>query len=243
VKGAVCVKGKKTISAQDAMKEAAAEKALSRVESGMILGLGTGSTMEIFLSKLASALKEHRLVDVRGVPTSERTALEACRLGIPLTDLDDRGVDLCIDGADCVTPDLTLVKGYGGALLREKIVAESAREFIVIADESKLVEKAGGRGFPIPVEIEPFGFIWTMKRLFETCGKPLLRRDEKRNSAWLTDGRHYIVDVETEVLEDPAGFDARLRSIPGVIETGLFCGLAERAFLGTANGVREIRLP
>jgi ribose 5-phosphate isomerase A len=237
------MKGKKTDPAQDAMKEAAAEKALSRVKSGMILGLGTGSTMEIFLSKLANAMKEHRLVDVRGVPTSERTASVACRLGIPLTDLDDRGVDLCIDGADCVTADLTLVKGYGGALLREKIVAESAREFIVIADESKLVEKAGGRGFPIPVEIEPFGFIWTMKRLFETCGKPLLRRDEKRNSIWLTDGRHYIVDVETEVLEDPAEFDARLRSIPGVIETGLFCGLAERAFLGTADGVREIRLP
>jgi len=237
------MKGKKINPAQYAMKEAAAEKALSRVKSGMILGLGTGSTMEIFLSKLANVLKEHRLVDVRGVPTSERTASVACRLGIPLTDLDDRGVDLCIDGADCVTADLTLVKGYGGALLREKIVAESAREFIVIADESKLVEKAGGRGFPIPVEIEPFGFIWTMKRLFEKCGKPLLRRDEKRNNVWLTDGRHYIVDVETEVLEDPAEFDARLRSIPGVIETGLFCGLAGRAFLGTADGVREIRLP
>ncbi len=231
----------KTNPAQDAMKEAAAEEALSRVKSGMILGLGTGSTMDFFLSKLACALKEHRLVDIRGVPTSERTASEACRLGIPLTDLDDRGVDLCIDGADCVTPDLTLVKGYGGALLREKIVAESAREFIVIVDESKLVEKAGGREFPIPVEIEPFGFIWTMKRLFENCGKPVLRRDEKRNCAWLTDGGHYLVDIETEVLEDAAGFDAGLRGIPGVIETGLFCGLADLAFLGTAGGIREIR--
>jgi ribose 5-phosphate isomerase A len=233
----------KTNPAQKAMREAAAEEALPRVKSGMILGLGTGSTMEIFLLKLARALKEHRLVDVWGVPTSGRTASEGCRLGIPLTDMDDRGVDLCIDGADCITADLTLVKGYGGALLREKIVADSAREFIVIADETKFVEKPGGPGFPIPVEIEPFGFIWTMKRLFETCGKPVLRRDEARNRPFLTDGGHYIVDVETEFLEDPDEMEARLKSIPGVVESGLFCGLADRAFLGTADGVREIRRP
>ncbi|MFP4482138.1 MAG: ribose-5-phosphate isomerase RpiA [Thermovirgaceae bacterium] len=222
------------------MREAAAEKALERVRGGMILGLGTGWTVEIFLSKLAGALKEHRLVNVWGIPTSERTAAEARRLGIPLTDLDDRGVDLCVDGADCVTPDLTLVKGYGGALLREKIVAASAREFIVIVDERKLVEKPGGQGFPIPVEIEPFGFIWTMKNLFETCGKPVLRRDDKRNRPFLTDGGHYILDVETGILQDAPGFEARLKNIPGILETGLFCGLASRAFVGTSRGVREI---
>jgi ribose 5-phosphate isomerase A len=235
-------KGNKTHEIS-AMREAAAEKAMMLVKSGMILGLGTGATVEIFLSKLSCALKEGRLVDVWGVPTSERTAAEARRLSIPLTDLDDRGVKLCIDGADCVTPDLTLVKGYGGALLREKILAASAREFVVIADEGKLVEKAGGPGFPIPVEIEPFGFIWTMKRLFETCGKPELRRDENRNRAFLTDGGHYIVDVQTDPITDAAWLEARIRSIPGVIETGLFCGLADRAFLGAADGVHEIRRP
>jgi len=234
--------GKKTREISS-MREAAAEKAMMLVKSGMILGLGTGATVEIFLSNLSCALKERRLVDVWGVPTSERTAAEARKLSIALSDLDDRGVELCIDGADCVTPDLTLVKGYGGALLREKILATSAGEFVVIADETKFVEKPGGPGFPIPVEIEPFGCIWTMKRLFETCGKPVLRRDEARNRPFLTDGGHYIVDVETEFLEDPYEMEARLKSIPGVVESGLFCGLADRAFLGTTDGVREIRRP
>ncbi|KUL00878.1 MAG: Ribose-5-phosphate isomerase A [Synergistales bacterium 54_9] len=240
--GVACMpEAKSSAHGTDSMKEAASERALSFVKSGMTLGLGTGSTVEIFLSKLANALRNRLVVDVWGVATSERTAKEAVRLGIPLTDLDDRGVDLCIDGADCVTPDLTLVKGYGGALFREKIVAESAREFIVIVDESKLVEKAGGRGFPIPVEIEPFGFIWTMKRLFETCGKPVLRRDEQRNEPFLTDGGHFIVDVVTEDAIDPERFETLVKKIPGVIESGIFLEMAHLALVGTPSGVREIR--
>lgn len=225
------------------MREAASEKALTFVRSGMVLGLGTGATVEAFLSKLADALGKGRLVGIWGVATSERTAREAVRLGIPLTDLDDRGVDLCIDGADCIAPDLSLIKGYGGALLREKIVAAAAREFLVIAEGEKLVEKLGGPGFPVPVEIEPFGYILTMKRLFESCGKPVLRRNAERNQPFLTDGGHYIVDVETEPLENPSFLEERVRRIPGVIESGIFCGLAGRAFLGTPDGVREIRLP
>ncbi|HAA47549.1 MAG TPA: ribose 5-phosphate isomerase A [Synergistaceae bacterium] len=158
-----------------------------------------------------------------------------------MTDLDDRGVDLCIDGADCIAPDLTLLKGYGGALLREKIVAASALEFIVIADSSKLTESLGGKEFPIPVEIEPFGFISTMKHIFESCGKPLLRRDDERNAPFLTDGKHYIVDVVTESVIAPEQFEAKLKKIPGVIESGIFREMADLAIVGTFSGVREIR--
>lgn len=240
--GVACMpEAKSSAHGTDSMKEAASERALSFVKSGMTLGLGTGSTVEIFLSKLANALRNRLVVDVWGVATSERTAKEAVRLGIPLTDLDDRGVDLCIDGADCIAPDLTLLKGYGGALLREKIVAASAREFIVIADSSKLTESLGGKEFPIPVEIEPFGFISTMKHIFESCGKPLLRRDDERNAPFLTDGKHYIVDVVTESVIDPEQFEAKLKKIPGVIESGIFREMADLAIVGTFSGVREIR--
>ncbi len=223
----------------EAYKKEAAHAAVAYVEDGMLVGLGTGSTARYAILELARRLREGELRGVRGVPTSEATRALAQREGIPLVDLPPEGVDLAIDGADEVAPDLSLIKGRGGALLREKIVESRARVFIVVADRSKKVPVLG-QG-PLPVEIIPFGHQATLRAIEELGGEAELRMDGEE--FYFTDNGHLIADVRFGPIGDPLGLHRALLEIPGVVETGLFVGLASLALIGGPLGVEEIRPP
>jgi ribose 5-phosphate isomerase A len=229
-------------SDSDALKRAAAARALDYVEDGMKLGLGTGSTADMFLELLAEKVRLG--LSVIGTPTSERTAAKAESLGIPIEDLDSLGtLDLAVDGADEADRNLDLIKGGGGALLREKIVAASAKRMVVIADETKLVGRLGA--FPVPVEIIPFGHLTTAGRIrsgSETLGyrqlAPVLRMKEGR--PYRTDNGNCIYDCPFGAISDARRLAATLSVIPGVVEHGLFVGMASVLVIAGADGVRVI---
>jgi ribose 5-phosphate isomerase A len=208
----------------------------------MRLGLGTGSTAKHFVDLLGERVRAG--LDVVAVPTSEVTRAQAAGLGIALTTLDETPeLDLTVDGADEIAPDLTLIKGGGGALLREKIVASASAHLIVIADESKWVSVLGR--FPLPIEIAPFGAAAT-RRAIEVatdasgCPGPALPRKAQNGHAFVTDGGHWLLDAQLQRILDPPGLAARLSAIPGVMEHGLFIGLARTAILAGPDGVRLI---
>ena len=226
----------------DAQKREAAARALEFVRPGMRLGLGTGSTARHFIELLAQRVREG--CPVVGVPTSEATRAQAEQLGIPLTTLEETPqLDLTVDGADEIAPDLTLVKGGGGALLREKIVAASSARMIAIADESKWVSILGH--FPLPIEVAPFGLAATRLKVEAAAaaagaaGPALLRRD-KSGDPFITDSGHWILDAALERIPNPKLLADRLASIPGVVEHGLFIDLAQTAVLAGRNGVRVV---
>lgn len=224
-------------------KRAAAERAAQMVEDGMRLGLGTGSTAALFVEALARRVGEG--LRILGVPTSEATRRQAERLGIPLTSLDkEPELDLTVDGADEIGPGLALIKGGGGALLREKLVALASRRMVVIADASKRVPQLGR--FPLPIEVVPFGVETTRRRVAEALAgrfggtaPPELRRAED-GQPYVTDGAHWILDVRLGAIREPAAVGATLKSIVGVVEHGLFVGVAELALIGTQQGVIEV---
>jgi ribose 5-phosphate isomerase A len=226
----------------EAQKRAAAARALEYVRPGMRLGLGTGSTAKHFVELLGERVRAG--LEIIGVPTSDTTRRDAERVGVPLSTLDETPeLDLTIDGADEIAPDLSLIKGGGGALLREKIVAAASARMIVIADESKWVAMLGR--FPLPVEVEPFGLESTRREVeaaYAGAGSPAaarLRRT-KDGHAFVTDGGHWILDGALERIADPTALAARLVAIPGVIEHGLFIGLASVAILAGSAGVRVV---
>lgn len=221
----------------DGRKRAAARAALALVEDGMTLGLGTGSTAYWFVAGVAERLREGSLRRVRGVPTSEATARQAREAGIELVDLPAAGVDLAVDGMDELAPSLDAVKGLGGALLREKVVASSARRFVLIGDESKLVSRLGERA-PVPVEVVPFGLART-RLLLERLGAEARPRPAG-GSLFVTDNGNHVVDCRFEAPFDPEELAAELSSLPGVVEHGLFLGLADLAFVAGAGGVRRL---
>src|SRR5256884_8953550 len=212
----------------EALKRQAAARALEWVRPGMKLGLGTGSTAKHFVDLLAERVRAG--LDVIGVPTSEATRAQAERLGVPLTTLDETpALDLTVDGTDEIAPDLSLIKGGGGALLREKIVASASSRMVVIADESKWVATLGR--FPLPVEVVPFGLEATLRKIDAAAGAagchgPAQLRLGKDGHAFVTDGGHWIVDVALARIADPQSLAARLDGIAGVVEHGLFVGLA-----------------
>lgn len=221
----------------DLQKRAAAAKALTYVESGMRLGLGTGSTAKHFVELLGEKTRDG--LKVVGVPTSEATRADAQRCGVPLTTLDETPeLDLTVDGADEIDANLTLIKGGGGALLREKIVASASARMIVIADESKWVEALGK--FPLPVEVMPFGFEATKRAVEQVAGQPSALRRGKDGHVFVTDGGHWIVDIALGRISDAKSLAQALTAIPGVVEHGLFIGLAQTAILAGANGIRVI---
>jgi ribose 5-phosphate isomerase A len=226
----------------DAMKRQAAARALEWVRPGMRLGLGTGSTARHFVELLGERVRAG--LDVVGVPTSEATAADATQAGIPLTTLDDTPrLDLTVDGADEIGPGLALIKGGGGALLREKIVAAASAHMIVIADESKLVPALGA--FPLPIEIVPFGMAATelaIGHALEWLSLPARLRLRMRadGHAFVTDGGHRIIDAALGRIADSQALAAALTAIPGVVEHGLFLGLAGTAIIAGASGVRVI---
>lgn len=227
---------------QDQLKKLAAEKAVEYVESGMVLGLGTGSTAAFAVARIGELMKAGELKDIVGVPTSKRTAEQAASLGIPLSVLDDHpNIDLAIDGADEVDPELNLVKGRGGALLREKMVEAASAKFVVIVDESKLVSGLGGSGLAMPVEVVPFCWKYNASRLqslFQAEGcEAKLRMDGDK--PYVTDNANYIVDLyfKTPMKDSRAAAKAML-AFEGVVEHGLFLDMATAVIIAGAEGVR-----
>ena len=206
------------------------------VESGAVLGLGTGSTVEPFVRFLGDALGEGRLRGITAVPTSERTASLAREAGVPLTSLARVAqIDLAVDGADEVTRELKLVKGLGGALLREKMVAQASRRFVVVADASKRVGRLGEKA-PLPVEVLPWEHAAHGSFFAELGAEASLRADG--GSPYRTDNGNFIYHLAwPNGIDDPRALDERLRGRAGVVETGLFLGLAEAAIIGGADGV------
>jgi len=226
----------------DALKQQVAEQALGYVESGMVVGLGTGSTARHLVSGLAARLRDGRLRDVVGVPTSEATASQARQLGVAIATLDQHPrLDLAIDGADEIDPALNLVKGLGGALLREKIVAASADRFIVIADDSKLVERLGTRA-PLPVEVIAFGRPLAERRLAELGCVPALRLAAD-GAPFRTDEGNLILDCRFAGIPDAAALSSAIHAIPGVVDHGLFIGMAAVVLVAGARGLATMVRP
>jgi ribose 5-phosphate isomerase A len=219
---------------REAQKRAAAERAVMYVESGMRLGLGTGSTAKHVLDVLGERLRAGALRDIAGVPTSRATAAYAAEVGVPLLDLEDvQRLDLAIDGADEVDPQLDLVKGLGGALLWEKIVESAADRFVVVVDDSKLVDRLGQKA-PVPVEVVPFGWRTLLPHFSSAGARPELRM--QGGEPLVTDGGHYIVDCHFDGgIADAPGMAARLRGRAGVVETGMFIGMATAVVVAGAD--------
>jgi ribose 5-phosphate isomerase A len=226
------------------LKIAAAAEALTYVKAGMLLGIGTGSTADEFVrllsAKVASGFR------VTGVPTSERTAVLCKELGVPLTTLDKApALDLTIDGADEIDGNLNLIKGGGGALLREKIVASASKSMIVIADHSKVVETLGT--FPLPIEINKFGVASTLSAISRAAGdlrlSGALKLRGEGSNLFETDGGHYIVDASFGRIPNADALSAALYHIPGVVEHGIFLNLAKLAIIATRDGIVTLTKP
>lgn len=221
----------------EGLKRGAARRAVdSYVESGMTVGLGSGSTAFWVVHRIGELLADDALRDVRGVPTSEETAEHAREAGVPLAELSEANPQITIDGADEIGPELALIKGLGGALLREKIVAAAGDGLIVVADASKLAETFGNG--PLPVEVETFGWQTTFGALASLGGEPELRTES--GSPFITDGGHYTVDCRFASIPDPAVLETEIKRIPGALECGLFVGLARAAVVAGEGGVEVI---
>jgi ribose 5-phosphate isomerase A len=207
------------------------ETALTYIADGNIVGLGSGRAATMFIKSLGQRVQAG--LKIRGVPTSQRSADLATQLGIPLVSLDDVGqIDLTIDGADEVDPQLNLIKGLGGALVREKIVAASAKRLIILVGQEKLVKRLGDHGV-LPVEVVPFGLALCKRKLTELGCPPVLR--VKDGKTFITDNGNVILDCKIAPIADPADFERRILAIPGVVGAGLFLGMAERVLVGDSN--------
>lgn len=227
----------------EALKREAARHAVMQVRDGMRLGLGTGSTARHFVDLLGERVRQDGL-QIVGVPTSEATAQQARSLGITLTTLDETPrLDLTVDGADEIDPDLNLIKGGGGAHLREKMVALASNRLIIIADETKNVARLGR--FPLPLEVVKFGLVSTQARLEKTlsaygCNATLRLRKKSDGNVFVTDSGHVILDADCGEIASAAHLAQALDGVTGLVEHGLFIGLAKAAILATASGIKVI---
>lgn len=230
------------LSAQDELKKQAAHRACEYVKSGMVLGLGTGSTTAFAVDRIGELLKSGELKDIIGVPTSIKTYEQAAGLGIPLATLDEQQkIDLAIDGADEVDPKLNVVKGRGGALLREKLVEQASTQFVCIVDESKLVDGIGGSKDALPVEIVQFCYKYNLERLQnlpELAGsKAKLRMNG--DSPYVTDNQNYIVDLYfEEPVKDPYAAAEAVGKLTGIVEHGFFLDMVDVVVIAGKDGVR-----
>ncbi|MGZ4430253.1 MAG: ribose-5-phosphate isomerase RpiA [Gaiellales bacterium] len=229
------------MTASTELKAEAARAAVEHeVHSGMRLGLGTGSTAALMLDALAARLADGRLADIAGVPTSQATAIRCRELGIPVTTLDQvSSLDLVIDGADEIDPKLRLIKGGGGAHLREKVVAYASRRMVVIADDSKLVSRLGEKA-PLPVEVIRFAAPVCERLLRERGWEPRLRLRTGNADPFVTDEGNWILDCNRGDWDDPEALDRGVDQIPGVVAHGLFLGVAAIAYVATPAGVRVL---
>jgi ribose 5-phosphate isomerase A len=223
--------------ANDQEKEAAARASLRFVKDGQIVGLGTGSTAAYFIQLLGDAVKKG--LRIRGIPTSVRSGEQATSLGIPLTTLDEcPEIDVTVDGADEVDPQLRLIKGGGGALLREKIVASATKQLVIVADASKRVPVLGR--FPLPVEVIKFAQAVVAKKV-EALGAKVSLRRAADGKPYLTDENNYILDCRFERIPDPDGLARQLSDMPGVVEHGLFIGMASVVLIADGSEIVELR--
>jgi ribose 5-phosphate isomerase A len=224
---------------QVSLKRAAAERAADYIGNGMAVGLGTGSTARYVAEEISARLRNGRLRDIACAPTSERTRALAETLGIQLTTLENNPVlDIAIDGADEVDPHLDMIKGAGGALLREKIVGQAARQYIIAVDESKLVTQLGKKT-PIPIEVVKFGWRTQIPAIEALGGKPTLRVTDS-GEPYVTDEGNVILDTTFDQAFDPAALLTAVRSRPGVAEVGLFLGMANLVVVGKRAGVEVL---
>ncbi|XP_021773174.1 probable ribose-5-phosphate isomerase 3, chloroplastic [Chenopodium quinoa] len=227
---------------QDDLKKLAAEKAVDSIKSGMVLGLGTGSTAAFAVARIGELLSSGKLTNIVGIPTSKRTQEQAASLGIPLSVLDDHPrIDLAIDGADEVDPDLNLVKGRGGALLREKMVEAASDKFIVVVDDTKLVDGLGGSRLAMPVEVVQFCWKYNLKRLqeiFKELGCEAKLRMDGDAKPYVTDNSNYIVDLYFPTsIKDAEAAGREISALEGVVEHGLFLGMASEVIIAGKTGV------
>ncbi len=222
----------------ESLKRAAAENAVNLVENGMVVGLGTGSTAKLAVQALGTRLKDG--LHIVGIPTSEATAEQARAVGIQVSSFADHTrIDLTIDGADEIQrATLDLIKGRGGALLREKIVASASKQLVIIADETKLVDQLGGK-FPVPVEVVTFGWQSSERKLRDLGARTELRI-KPNGQPFVTDGGNFILDCSFSPIPDPAALDDQLNRIVGLVEHGLFLKMTSRAIVAGHDGVKVL---
>jgi ribose 5-phosphate isomerase A len=221
-------------------KKNAALEAVKHVEDGFTVGLGSGSTAAYAIEKIGKRMKQEKL-QIQGVPTSYQAFMLAVQHGIPVTTLEERPIlDLAIDGADQIDPELSLIKGMGGALAREKIVASASKKLIIIADENKKVKVLGENNHPVPVETLPFAASLVMRRIAEMSGKPVLREGKGKVGPVITDNGNIIIDADFGLVNNPAELEHRLKSVPGIVETGLFIQMTDIAYVGKHSNVEKL---
>ncbi len=224
---------------QDELKQQAAASAVDRLESGMVVGLGTGSTTRFALERIAELIRAGRLERIAGIPSSLQTEKAAGELGIPLTDFESHPViDITIDGADEVDPELNLIKGGGGALLREKVLAQASRRNLIIVDESKLSDRLGTR-WALPVEVVPFARA-AEERFLASLGAAVVLRT-RNGIPVVTDQGNLLLDARFGPMQDPGRLAGQLSGRAGIVEHGLFVGLAHEVFVAGADGIRHLR--
>jgi ribose 5-phosphate isomerase A len=224
---------------QEAKKEAALE-AVKHVKDGFIVGLGSGSTAAFAIEAIGERIK-HEKLRVMGIPTSYQAFLLAVECGIPITTLDEHQlIDVTIDGADQITPELFLIKGMGAALAREKIVAAVSKLNIIIADEKKKVKVLGENNQSVPIEVLPFAISLVKRKIINVGGRPVLREGKGKLGPVITDNGNAILDSYFGEIAKPAELEVKLKMIPGVVETGFFVGLTDIAYIGTVSAVERI---
>lgn len=220
-------------------KRRAALEAVKHVQDGYVVGLGTGSTAAYGIEEIGKRIKRESL-QILGVPTSYQAMISARNYGVPMTTLAEHpSIEVAIDGADQLDNELNLIKGGGGAFTREKIVASAAKRLIIVADKTKLVQNLG-KNHSIPIEVLPFALPTVVARLNELGGNPNVRESQGKAGPVVTDNGNFIVDVNFGALNAPKELDSQLRSIPGVIETGLFIGVTSVAYIGTPTAVDKL---
>ncbi len=224
---------------QEAKRKAALE-AVKHVEDGFIVGLGSGSTAAFAIEALGERMKREKL-HIMGVPTSYQAFLLAVDCGIPITTLDEHPeINVTIDGADQITPELNLIKGMGAALAREKIVAAASKLNIIIADQQKKVKVLGENNQSVPIEVLPFAISLVKRKIIAVGGKPVLREGKGKLGPVITDNGNAILDANFGEIAKPGELDAKLKMIPGVVETGFFVGLTDIAYVGSVGSVEKI---
>lgn len=227
------------MSWKEKAKKCAAIEAVKHIKDGFILGLGSGSTVAYAIQESGKRMKQEGL-RLLGVPTSHQAFTLAIRNGIPITTLDEHAqIDLAIDGADQIDTKLNLIKGMGGALTREKIVASAAKQFIVVADETKLTDKLGFR-HPVPIEVLPFASSTVTSQLEKMGGKVVLREFKGKIGPVVTDNGNFILDANFGPIKNPKELNLQLKSIPGVIETGLFVNMAGVIYVGRQTTIQKL---
>jgi len=225
--------------AEEAKRKAALE-AVKHVKDGFVIGLGSGSTAAYAIEALGEKIKRERL-SISGVPTSYQAFLLAVKHGIAVTTLEEHPeINVAIDGADQIDANLNLIKGMGGALAREKIVASASKMNIIVADESKKVRVLGENGHPVPVEVLPFAVSIVKHKIKALGGKSVLREGKGKVGPVITDNGNVVIDASFGIIGNAAELEKKLKMIPGVVETGLFINLADTAYVGTASAVEKI---